>query len=146
MPLSDIFKRKKSEKKPKEVVKEKEAKKEIKKEKPVSPKPEASPYVSKKREKVIGHGQIILKSVHVTEKASDLAKKNQYVFKTVPEANKTEIKRAVENLYGVDVLGVRIINVPRKARRMGKQTGWKKGYKKAIVKIKAGQEIEVLPR
>jgi len=88
----------------------------------------------------------ILIEPHITEKTTDLEKKNQYVFKVFPKANKTEIKKAIEDLYKVEVLGVKIINVPKKRRRLGRISGWKKGYKKAIVKIKEGQKIEVLPR
>jgi len=88
----------------------------------------------------------ILKTPHVTEKSTDLVGKHQYVFKVFPKANKTEIKRAIENLYGVDVIDVKIIKVPPKRRRLGRISGWRKGYKKAIVKIKKGQKIEVLPR
>lgn len=88
----------------------------------------------------------ILIAPHITEKATELAKENQYVFKVYPEANKTEIKKAIENLYGVDVLDVKIIKIPKKRRRLGRISGWRKGYKKAIVKIKEGQKIEVMPR
>jgi large subunit ribosomal protein L23 len=82
----------------------------------------------------------------VTEKATDLVKKNQYVFKVWSGVNKTEIKKAIEDLYGVDVISVKIINVPRKRRRLGRIRGWRKGYKKAIVRIKEGQKIEVMPK
>lgn len=88
----------------------------------------------------------ILKEPHITEKATDLAEKNQYIFKVYPSANKTEIKKAIEGLYGVDVLGVRLIRVKPKRRRLGRIEGWRKGYKKAMVKIREGQKIEVLPR
>ena len=88
----------------------------------------------------------ILIEPHITEKTTDLEKKNQYVFKVFPKANKTEIKKAIEDLYKVEVLDVKIINVPKKRRRLGRISGLKKGYKKAIVKIKEGQKIEVLPR
>jgi len=44
------------------------------------------------------------------------------------------------------VMDVKIINVPAKERRLGRISGWKKGFKKAIIKIKEGQKIEVLPR
>jgi large subunit ribosomal protein L23 len=83
---------------------------------------------------------------HVTEKATLLQRDGQYVFKVAPEANKTEIKKSIEEIYGVKVEKVRIINVPRKKRRRGRIEGWRKGYKKAIVKIKEGQKIEILPR
>jgi large subunit ribosomal protein L23 len=88
----------------------------------------------------------ILKTPHITEKATLQAKENQYIFKVWPRANKTEIKKAIKELYGVDVVSVRIIRVPAKRRRLGRIRGRKKGYKKAIVKIKEGQTIEVLPR
>ena len=88
----------------------------------------------------------ILKSPLITEKATESAKKNQYIFKVYPEANKTEIKKAIESLYKVNVLDVKIINVPPKRRRLGRTLGWRKGYKKAIVKIKEGQTIEILPK
>ena len=147
MAFKDIFKKKQEEKKQVKAVKEKkEVKKEIKKEKPVSPVSEVVSRPLKKKERTMNHGPVSLRSLHVTEKASDLLKDNRYVFKVFPEANKTEIKKSIESLYGVNVINVRTINVPRKARRMGKQTGWRKGYKKAIIKIKEGQKIEVLAR
>jgi len=59
---------------------------------------------------------------------------------------KLEIKKAIEGLYGVDVLSVKVINIPKRRRRLGRITGWRKGYKKAIVKIKKGQKIEIIPR
>ena len=88
----------------------------------------------------------ILAKPHVTEKATDLIAKNQYVFEVFPRAGKTEIKKAVESLYGVKVLGVGIVNIPRRKGRVGKTMGFKGGYKKAIVRIQAGQKIEVLQR
>lgn len=87
---------------------------------------------------------IILKSACISEKATDLSKLNQYVFKVSSRANKNEIKKAVESFYKVDVISVRVINTPSKKRRRGKISGWKKGYKKAIVKIKPNQKIEVI--
>ena len=138
MPILNIFKKKKK-------LKEEEVKEE---EKPVKAAevrpPQATPQA--KREKVIGEAYRILKAPQVTEKATELAKQNQYVFKVYPGANKIEIKKAIEDLYEVDVLDVKIIKVPRKRRRLGRIRGWRKGYKKAIVKIKEGQKIEVLPR
>jgi len=88
----------------------------------------------------------ILKAPHITEKTTNLAEKNQYVFRVWQKANKNEIKKAIENLYKVKVMDVKIINVPAKRRRLGRISGWKKGFKKAIVRIKEGQKIEVLPR
>ena len=135
MALKDIFKRKKKiepEKKAKPEKKPKEDKKEAKK-------------VKKEKKAVrpsIAYG--VLKAPHITEKATDLAEKRQYVFKVYPRSNKTKIKKAVEGLYSVKVVDVRIVNIPKKKRRLGKRTGWKKGYKKAIVKIEKGQKVEGL--
>ena len=85
-----------------------------------------------------------IKQPHISEKASYLAEKNQYTFKVLPSYNKKEIKNAVEGLYSVDVLSVKIVKIPAKKRRIGKTQGFKKGFKKAIVKIKEGQKIEIL--
>ena len=87
-----------------------------------------------------------LKEPHITEKATDLNKEDKYVFKVWPKANKTEIKKAIEELYGVDVLSVNILRVHPKQRRLGRTRGFRKGYKKAVVKVKKGQKIELLPR
>ena len=82
---------------------------------------------------------------HISEKAAGLAgHKNQYTFKTLPSYNKKEIKKSVEGIYGVDVLSVNIIKIPAKKRRLGKTQGFRKGYTKAVVKIKEGQKIEIL--
>jgi large subunit ribosomal protein L23 len=87
----------------------------------------------------------ILKRPIVTEKTARLTKENQYVFEVSKEATKSEIKKAVEENFGVNVLSVKIIKVPPKRRRIGRISGWKKGYKKAIVKIEEGQKIDIFP-
>lgn len=81
---------------------------------------------------------------HISEKSTYLAEKNQYVFKVSPNYNKKEIKKSLEGLYGVDILSVNLIKIPPKKRRLGKTQGFKKAYKKAIIKIKEGQKIEIL--
>ncbi|MCP6726521.1 MAG: 50S ribosomal protein L23 [Patescibacteria group bacterium] len=87
-----------------------------------------------------------LTSPHVTEKATVLAGKNQYVFRVQPNSTKLTVKQAVEMQYGVDVDKVRMITVPSKKKRLGKIMGVKKGYRKAIVKVREGQSIQILPR
>ena len=86
----------------------------------------------------------VIKQPHISEKATYLAERNQYIFKVLPSYNKNEIKKSVEGIYGVDVLSVNKIKVPSKKRRIGKTEGFRKGYVKAIVKIKEGQKIEIL--
>lgn len=86
----------------------------------------------------------IIKEPHISEKATMLSDSNQYVFKVYSSANKIEIKKAVEGVYGVKVLSVNVIKIPKKKRRLGKVQGFKAGYTKAIVKIQDGQKIEIL--
>ena len=57
---------------------------------------------------------------HITEKATDLASKNQYVFVVENHASKNDIARAVEKMYGVNVRNVRVINVHAKKMRLGR--------------------------
>ncbi|MCX6738390.1 MAG: 50S ribosomal protein L23 [Candidatus Parcubacteria bacterium] len=88
----------------------------------------------------------VLIEPHVTEKATYLAEKNEYAFIVSKDANKIEVRKAIEDIYEVKVEEVRMINIPGKTRRIGRKQGFKSGYKKAIIKIKKGQEIEVLPK
>lgn len=121
-------------------------KKEVKKPESRKETPPKTPFVTKTKTTVSDRIFQILKSPHITEKATDLMKNNHYVFKVFQDSNKTEIKKAIEALYEVDVLDVKILKSPKKRRRFGKISGWKKGFKKTIVKIKEGQKIEILPR
>ncbi|OGZ78905.1 MAG: 50S ribosomal protein L23 [Candidatus Staskawiczbacteria bacterium RIFOXYD2_FULL_37_9] len=85
-----------------------------------------------------------IKQPHISEKGSYLAEKDQYIFEVSPNYNKQEIKNAVEGIYGVNVLSVNSVKIPAKRRRLGKTEGFRRAYKKAIVKIKNGQKIEIL--
>ncbi len=78
---------------------------------------------------------IVLRPI-VTEKSS-LSKEasNQYVFEVARDANKIEIARAVERLFKVKVLQVRVMNMEGKKRRLGKFAGKRSDWRKAIVKI-----------
>jgi large subunit ribosomal protein L23 len=90
-----------------------------------------------------GFSYQIIKEPHISEKASNLAEKNKYTFKVYTNTNKPEIKKSVEGIYGVNVLDVKVIKVPKKKRRLGRTEGFKKGFKKAVVTIKEGQKIEI---
>ena len=80
--------------------------------------------------------------MHTAEKALAAQKLNQYVFKVDLGANKIMVANEVKKTYKVKVLNVNIINVPRRARKVGKTTGFKSGFKKAIVTLAPGQTIE----
>ena len=86
--------------------------------------------------------QIIIRPI-LTEKAMELAEEGQYVFEVSKLANKNEIKKAVEKFFNVKVEKVRIVKIPEKSRRFGRIVGKKGGTKKAIVKLKEGQKIEI---
>ncbi len=87
----------------------------------------------------------ILLSPRMTEKTTMIAESsNQYVFRVTGDSNKTEIKKAVEKLFEVNVESVRIVNVKGKSKsfklRAGKRSDWKKAY----VRVQEGQVIDVL--
>ena len=68
----------------------------------------------------------------------------KYVFKVADTANKTEVRQAVEEIFGVDVAKVNIMNVNGKVKRMGRTVGRTASYKKAIVTLAAdSKEIEI---
>jgi len=86
----------------------------------------------------------ILLNPRITEKATDSQMDNNvYTFDVLRSATKTEIKAAVETIYGVTVLKVNVVRIPRKSivTRRGKK-GFKSGGKKAYVHVKKGDSIE----
>jgi large subunit ribosomal protein L23 len=85
----------------------------------------------------------VIKEPHITEKAN-IQKEgtNQITFKVHKKANKVEIKQAVETFFKTKVLDVRTMNVRGKRRRMGKTVGKKSDWKKAVVRLAPGENIE----
>ena len=78
----------------------------------------------------------------LTEKSLIIKEReNCYVFRVDRQANKSEIKRAVEKAFGVKVDTVRTATMPGKPKRLGRFTGTTPAWKKAIVKLKEGQQI-----
>jgi large subunit ribosomal protein L23 len=85
---------------------------------------------------------IILRPILTEKSYADFATK-KYVFQVAKSANKTEIKMAVEELFGVKVDSVNTVNCRGKLKRMGRHEGRTPSYKKAIVQLKAdSKEIE----
>ena len=79
----------------------------------------------------------------VTEKSNIGREEQNLVTLAVdPRANKHEIQRAVEELFDVSVIEVRTMRMPRKTRRVGRTSGRKPEWKKAIVRLAEGQSIE----
>ncbi|MFN3984077.1 MAG: 50S ribosomal protein L23 [Rhodocyclaceae bacterium] len=84
----------------------------------------------------------VLLAPQISEKATYVADKNeQVVFRVATTATKPEIKAAVELLFKVDVKSVQVANVKGKEKRFGRTIGRRKGWKKAFVCLKPGQEI-----
>ena len=79
---------------------------------------------------------IILKPL-LTEKGYDGIADKKYTFIVKKSANKTQIKHAVEKLFGVEVEKVNTVNCKGKKKRMGKNEGYTPDYKKAVVQLKA---------
>ena len=86
--------------------------------------------------------QVIISPV-VSEKSYGLIEEKKYAFKVHPDAHKTQIRQAVEELFEVRVLAVNVSKVKPKPKRRGLHKGTRQGWKKAIVKIDPSQEIEV---
>jgi large subunit ribosomal protein L23 len=89
----------------------------------------------------------VIVSPRITEKSMADALANQYTFSVHPQATKTQIRHAIEEIFKVNVLKVNTVNVrgkPRNFARRGVRTSGKQSdHKKAIVTLKAGQKIEL---
>lgn len=87
----------------------------------------------------------VLLEPHISEKSTTVAEQaNQVVFKVVPDATKAEIKKAVELLFEVSVEGVQVVNNKGKTKRTNAGRSKRKDWKKAYVRLKAGDEINFL--
>ena len=86
--------------------------------------------------------EIIIKPV-VTENSVDLMQENKYCFKVAMDANKIEIKNAIEEIFKVTVVNVNTVNVHGKMKRMGRTQGMTASWKKAVVTLREGDSIEV---
>ena len=79
----------------------------------------------------------------ISERSTDLMTEGKFVFVVDKRANKIQIAQAVEEIFKVDVLAVNTVNVKGKTKRRGRTVGKTNSYKKAIVKLEAGQTIEL---
>ncbi len=85
---------------------------------------------------------VILKPV-VSERSMDEVNNNKYTFKVAVDANKTQVKQAVEEIFDVEVAKVNIMNVNGKLKRMGRYVGRRADTKKAVVTLaKGSKQIE----
>ena len=85
----------------------------------------------------------VLIAPHVTEKTSlAMQNHNQYTFRVRREASKTDVRKAIELMFGVKVTGVQVVNEPGKVRRFGRTVGRTQDWKKAYVSLSPGQTID----
>lgn len=82
----------------------------------------------------------VLKKQIITEKTTKLAETLKYTFEVSQDANKVEVKKAVEEIFDRKVADVKIINVRKKPKRMGRYEGFLPAVKKAIVTLEKGSK------
>lgn len=88
---------------------------------------------------------LVIKKPVITEKATnDSGGRNAYHFRVPLDANKIEIRRAIETLFGVHVLAVNTLRVLGKVRRRGMKAGRTQAWKKAMVTLAEGETLDVL--
>jgi large subunit ribosomal protein L23 len=89
------------------------------------------------------HTQVLIRPV-VSEKSYVLSAADRYTFRVHPDAHKTHIRQAVEALFDVHVVEVRTLSVKTKPKRRGNSAGGRtRGWKKAIVQVRAGESIPI---
>ena len=86
--------------------------------------------------------QVLIRPV-VSEKTYVLATAGKYTFRVHPDAHKTQIKQAVEELFDVKVLDVATMSVKGKPKRRGYSNGFRRSWKKAVVQVAEGQTIPI---
>ena len=86
--------------------------------------------------------QVVIRPV-VSEKSYALIAQNKYTFRVHPDAHKTEIRAAIEEIFDVSVVDVKTMKMRPKPKRRGYTTGRTRGWKKAIVELAAGDRIEL---
>lgn len=89
----------------------------------------------------------VIRSPILTEKATDLRDhKGQISLKVASRANKKQITEAVQKIFNVTVTAIKTINIKPKPRSLGKHSGFKPGYKKAIITLKEGDKIDIFEK
>ena len=86
--------------------------------------------------------QIIIRPI-VSEKSYVLATAGKYTFRVHPDAHKTQVKQAIEELFDVKVLDVRTMSVKGKPKRRGFSKGTRRSWRKAIVQVREGDSIPI---
>lgn len=96
----------------------------------------------KKDTKALNAYKVLVKPL-ITEKATDLGSLSKYVFAVDPKANKIEISKAIQEVYGVKPIKVNLIKMKGKTVTRGRYTGRRKDWKKAVITLPKGKTIQV---
>ena len=89
-------------------------------------------------------GYDVIISPIITENTMDMAADKKYAFKVAKDSNKTEIRKAIEEIFDVEVAKVNVVNVSGKKKRLGRTFGTTSSYKKAVVTLTPdSKEIEL---
>ncbi|MEO1001982.1 MAG: 50S ribosomal protein L23 [Cyanobacteria bacterium J06638_7] len=96
-------------------------------------------------ERFAGRLADVIRRPLITEKATSVLELNQYTFEVDHRAAKPDIKAAVEELFGVKVVGISTMNPPRRTRRVGRFAGKRAQVKKAVVRLAEGDAIQLFP-
>lgn len=89
------------------------------------------------------HSYEVLRRPVITEKNTMLIEQDKYTFEVSRDANKPQIKEAVEKAFKVKVASVNVMHVPGKMRRAGRRRGMTSSWKKAVVTLEPGNKIEL---
>jgi len=89
------------------------------------------------------HPNVVFNAPAATEKSYSLIEDRKYSFKVHPNAHKTQIRQAVEQLFDVHVESVNVSRVKSKPKRRGMIRGRRPGWKKAVVQVREGETIEI---
>lgn len=116
--------------------------KSAKKETPAKVAPAKKEDKDSKSARAVAASKILLRPM-ISEKSTIGASLNKYSFEVDSRANKVEIKKAIEEIYGVKPVQINIINERSKRVRFGRFQGFTKKYKKAIVTLKKGDTIKL---
>ncbi|MGA7298040.1 MAG: 50S ribosomal protein L23 [Rhodanobacteraceae bacterium] len=88
----------------------------------------------------------VLQAPHISEKSARLQEHNQYVFLVAPDATKSDVKAAVEQMFEVKVENVNLVNVKGKQKMFRFRVGRRRGSRKAYVRLAEGHGIDVMAK
>lgn len=86
--------------------------------------------------------EVIVRPI-ITEKATQLSEKGQYIFEIARNANRSEVKVAFETIFGKKVVSVNIIHVRKKEKKVGKYSGLTPAVKKAYIRLAEGETLDI---